>query len=240
MMANTPQLRCVDVSMDYENVPALAHVSFSVAAGAFVCVVGRNGSGKSSLLRGILGLTTFKSGQVLWDGSLRRQQIGYLPQQTQVQKDFPASVWEVVLSGCLNRKGKSPFYPAREKALAGEIMGRLGLGELKKKSYRNLSGGQQQRVLLARALCATEKMLFLDEPAASLDPRMTEEFYQLLAALNREKQVTIFMVTHDLDCCRRFASQIIHLDTRLLFSGSWADYLLTEAGQAWGEGERHD
>ena len=216
-----------DLTMSYENQPAVNRVSFDIMSGAYVCIGGENGSGKSTLLKGLLGLMPPKSGSVSYGDGLRRKMIGYLPQQTMVQRDFPASVWEVVLSGCLNRRGLRPFYSAKERELAQKNLEKLGAEGLKNRSYRALSGGQQQRVLLARALCATDKLLLLDEPVTGLDPVATAELYTLVRKLNKDG-VTIIMVSHDINCAVHYASKILHMDTGILFYGPTEDYLKSD------------
>ncbi len=178
--------------------PLHSNINLTIPAGAYACVIGENGTGKSTLIKTILGLLPPIEGSVTMGKNLSPVDIGYLPQQTQVQRDFPASVYEVVLSGCLNKMGLRPFYNKAEKQLAQDMLVKLNISELKKKSYSELSGGQQQRVLLARALCATNKVLLLDEPTAGLDIATTSEFYQLVKSLNDEG-ITIIMITHDLD-----------------------------------------
>ncbi len=219
-------LKLDHVSMGYEGRTAVDNISFEVNAGDYVCVVGENGSGKSTLVKGILGLVKLQSGAIAWQG-LERREAGYVPQQTQVQRDFPASVFEVVLSGCLNRRGLRPFYTRAEKERAQENIRLLGMENLFTKSYRALSGGQQRRVLLARALCATEKLLILDEPAAGLDPVVTAELYALMEKLNRERGVTVIMVSHDIESAVRYGSKILHMQTKALFFGTPADYQRT-------------
>ena len=162
------QIECKDVSVKYESQEVLKDISFSIEAGDYLCIVGENGSGKSTLVKTILGLENTKTGEVIFGDNLNKNEIGYLPQQTQAQKDFPASVYEVVLSGCLNSRGINPFYSYKDKKLANEMIKSLGIENIKKKSFRELSGGQQQRVLLARALCATKKIIILDEPITCL------------------------------------------------------------------------
>ena len=204
------QIECKDVSVKYENQVVLEDISFSIEAGDYLCIVGENGSGKSTLVKTILGLESAKTGEVIFGDNLNKNEIGYLPQQTQAQKDFPASVYEVVLSGCLNSKGFSPFYSMKDKKLANEMIKSLGIENIKRKSFRELSGGQQQRVLLARALCATKKIIILDEPITGLDPTVTREMYSLIKEINK-KGITIIMVSHDINFAVNNASKILHL-----------------------------
>ncbi len=228
---------CQDLSICYGNQVALEDVSFAVMPGDYLCIVGSNGSGKSTLLKGILGLLPVKAGNMSWGAAVNSGMIGYLPQQTTAQKDFPASVWEVVLSGCINRKGKRPFYHRAEYALAEETMKKLKIAHLKRKSFRCLSGGQQQRVLLARALCATENLLFMDEPITGLDPSVTAELYQLLYTLNREDGLTIVMTSHDLETALTYANKILQLDQQMVFYGSVSEYRGSNAFQKLTGGE---
>lgn len=220
-------ISCRDVCMSYENQLAVDHVSFDIEQGDYVCIVGENGSGKSTLLKGLLGLKRPESGSIVYGDGLKQNMIGYLPQQTQVQRDFPASVYEVVLSGCLNRRGIRPFYSSKEHQIANQALKTLSIQPLKKKSYRALSGGQQQRVLLARALCATEKLLLLDEPVTGLDPVATADLYSLIKQLNA-KGTTILMVSHDINCSLHHATKILHMDTQILFYGSSKEYQKSE------------
>ena len=217
-------LSCRDVTVAYDSKIAVDHVSFEVNEGEYVCIVGENGSGKSTLLKSILGLVSFGP-------EVHRKRLGYLPQQTNIQKDFPASVYEVVLSGCLNRRGLKPFYSKADKEQAMQHMERLGIGDFKKRSFSALSGGQQQRVLLARALCATDKLLLLDEPVTGLDPLVTEELYQLIVQLNRDLGVTIIMVSHDISSATQYADKILHINQSLLFYGDTKSYVNTELGK---------
>ena len=199
------QLRCSDVTLGYEGTAVMEHLSFSVSAGDYLYIVGENGSGKSTLMKAILGLKSPMAGKIETGDGLKPDEIGYLPQQTAVQRDFPASVLEIVRSGCLNRSGLRPFYTRQEKQLALDNMERLGITHLAKRCYRELSGGQQQRVLLARALGATQKMLVLDEPVTGLDPKAQTELYELIAKLNREDGITILMVSHDMEAAVKYA-----------------------------------
>ena len=223
-------LTCQGLTLGYDGKPVVSGISFNVNSGDYLCVVGENGSGKSTLIKAILGLNAPSEGQVLTGDGLKRNEIGYLPQQTMVQKDFPASVREVVRSGCLNRCGLRPYYSIAEKRIAEENMEKLGVAGLAKRCYRELSGGQQQRALLARALCATRKLLLLDEPAAGLDPVVTAELYDLIGELNKDG-ITIIIISHDILACVKYASHILHIGSgAVLFSGEKDDYLKSDAG----------
>ena len=225
-------ISCHDLCLAYEGKPAVENLSFDVEAGDYICIVGENGSGKSTLIKALLGLKKPKSGSVTYGDGLRQTEIGYLPQQTPAQKDFPASVKEVVLSGCR----AAPFYSRMEKRRAAEKIERLGLTELRNACYRDLSGGQQQRVLLARALCATRKLLLLDEPVTGLDPAVSAELYRIIQELNDEG-VGIIMVSHDVDCAIERARKILHLRRVPLFWGNSEDYRLSDVGRSF-MGER--
>ncbi len=192
------EIICKNLSVGYNNTPLHSNINLTIKPGAYVCVVGENGAGKSTLIKTILGLLPPIEGTINMGEGLSSVDIGYLPQQTQVQKDFPASVYEVVISGCLNKVGLRPFYNKAEKKLANDMLKKLNIYDLRKKSYSELSGGQQQRVLLARALCATNKVLLLDEPTAGLDVATTSEFYKLIKSLNSEG-ITVIMITHNLN-----------------------------------------
>ena len=219
-------LEVKNLTVRYERQTAVENVSFSLKEGDYAAIVGENGSGKSTLVKTLVGLIPASVGEVQMHGMTPRE-IGYLPQSTIVQKDFPASVTEVVLTGCLADGGFHPFYSKKQKALAKEMMELLGVTPYAKKSFRELSGGQQQRVLLARALCATKKLLILDEPASVLDPVVTHELYGILRKLNRERGITILMVSHDIHCALEQAKTILHMDKTLKFCGSVEDYANT-------------
>ena len=221
-------LTCTDLALGYEGKAIVEGLSFSVSAGDYLCIIGENGSGKSTLMKTILGLHHPLRGTVRTGDGLKQSEIGYLPQQTLVQRDFPASVYEIVLSGCQGRKGLLPFYNAADKALARENIRRMGIEHLAKRCYRELSGGQQQRVLLARALCATRKLLLLDEPVAGLDPKVTAEMYQLIDTLNRQDGITVIMISHDLGAALQYATHILHVGNRLWY-GTREEYLRSEA-----------
>ena len=218
-------LKCSDVTMSYEGVNVFEHLTFKLERGEYLCILGENGSGKSTLMKGLLGLLKPTCGQIEYSDGLARNEIGYLPQQSPVQRDFPASVYEVVLSGTLNRKGLSPFYGKREKKLAESNLERLSITHLKNSCYRDLSGGQQQRVLLARALCATKSLLLLDEPVTGLDPLVSAEFYDLISDLNKNDNITIIMVSHDVKQSVACATHILHLENKTCFFGTVDDYL---------------
>ena len=230
------QLSCQNLTVGYDGRTVLQGLNFEVNPGDYLCIVGENGSGKSTLMKTILGLQAPISGTILTGDGLRKNEIGYLPQQTQVQKDFPASVREIVLSGCQGRCGSRPFYSKEEKRLAEENIGKMGIGSLTKRCYRELSGGQQQRVLLARALCATRKMLLLDEPVSGLDPRVTAEMYGLIETLNREEGITVMMISHDISAALRYASHILHIGDSVFF-GTKTDYLQSPQGKVFDSGK---
>ena len=223
-------ITCRDLTLGYDGKTVVEGLDFSVSSGDYLCIVGENGSGKSTLMKTLLRLRQPISGAIEFGDGLKSSEIGYLPQQTVVQKDFPASVREIVQSGCLNRCGLRPFYTKREKLMAVENMSRLGISDLAGACYRELSGDQQQRVLLARALCATGKLLLLDEPTAGLDPVVTSELYELIARLNRESGITIIMITHDIAATEKYASHVLHICHEPLFFGSAEDYFRSEIG----------
>ena len=225
-------LSCQDLSLGYEGKIILEHISFEVNPGDYLCIVGENGSGKSTLMKTILGLRHPLKGRIATGEGLRQNEIGYLPQQTVVQRDFPASVWEIVLSGCQGRKGFRPFYSAEDKAMARRNIQRMGLESLTRRCYRDLSGGQQQRVLLARALCATGKLLLLDEPVSGLDPKVTAEMYRLIQNLNRQEGITVIMISHDLGAAIQYASHILHIGSRIYF-GPKNDYVRSTIGSSF-------
>ena len=221
------QLICKNISIAYEKENVVSDLSVTIEKGDYVSIIGENGTGKSSLLKGILGLVALKNGQVLFDEGCSRKNIGYLSQQNPMQKDFPASVYEVVLSGCLKSKGFKPFYSKKEKHLAMENLKKLGMEGLKKSCYADLSGGQKQRVLLARALCATDRMIILDEPVTGLDPVATAVMYHLVNKLNKDLGITIIMVTHDIDNALKYSNKILHLHKKnKYYFGPKEDYLI--------------
>ena len=216
-----------DISVHYDKRTAVDHVSFSIEEGDYIAVVGENGSGKSTLIKTVVGLLHPASGTIDRCG-IAPGEIGYMPQTTMVQKDFPATVEEVVLSGFLNARGLFPFYSGAQRTQALENMKILHVEGLGKKSFRDLSGGQQHRVLIARALCATKKLLVLDEPASVLDPVVTHGLYDTLRDLNENRGIAILMVSHDIHCAIEQSRKILHMDTTLRFFGSNEEYQKTE------------
>lgn len=231
-------ITCSHVDFGYENHDAVVDLTMEVDEGDYLCVVGANGAGKSTLVKGLLGLLAPTGGSLQVADELKRTGIGYLPQQTAAQKDFPATVREVVLSGVLSRRGRRFFYSGEEKEMAEKAMERLGIADLAKRCFRELSGGQQQRALIARALCAAGKLLILDEPVTGLDPQAIQEFYGFIRRLNREENVAIVMVSHDVANMVGQADKILHLQQRVLFYGTAQDYGKTRAGREFlGGGE---
>lgn len=224
-------IRCEKLAFSYEDVDVIKDLSFSVNDGDYLCIVGENGSGKSTLTKGLLGLKAPDKGKIILGENLKKKEIGYLPQQTPAQKDFPASVFEVVLSGRLNSRGLRPFYSKEDKMTAHDNIRKLGIEELMNRSYRDLSGGQQQRVLLARALCAGRRLIFLDEPVTGLDPIVTEEMYRLIEDLNKTDKITIVMVSHDISSAVKYATHILHLNFEKSFFGTTAEYIKSPLGQ---------
>lgn len=218
------QLCCKNVGFAYGGETVLSGVNFSVNAGDYLCIVGENGSGKSTLMKGILGLKEPSEGEIAFGDGLKANEIGYLPQQTGIQRDFPASVGEVVLSGRISGMGHRLFYSRADREAASENLERMGIEELKDRCYMELSGGQQQRVLLARAMCATKKLLLLDEPVTGLDPNAANEMYNLIKLINLCDKISVIMVTHDVHEAVRYATHILHLGHGQLFFGSVEEY----------------
>lgn len=225
------QIECQNLSLSYENHIVVSDLNFTVHAGDYVCVIGENGSGKSTLVKALLGLKKPSSGRIIFGDRLSHRQIGYLPQQSSAMRDFPASVREIVLSGC--RSGSFlPFYTKEERLEAAKNLTRLGISDLAKRCYRELSGGQQQRVLLARCLCAARDLILLDEPTAGLDPAVTADFYRLIQDINRDG-VTVVMVSHDIAAALHDATHILHIARHPLFFGRTEDYVKSEVGNRY-------
>lgn len=218
------QLICHHLSVGYDSKAVLTDLNFEVNEQDYLCIVGENGAGKSTLMKTILGLQKPVDGRIMVGDGLAQNEIGYLPQQKASQKDFPASVREIVLSGCQGRSGLRPFYNTQEKELSEDAMERMQITDLARRCYRELSGGQQQRVLLARALCATQKMLLVDEPVSGLDPKATAQMYELLEELNEIDGITIIMISHDIAAAMKYASHILRVGKHTFF-GTRDEYL---------------
>lgn len=216
-------LKVDSLDIGYEGKTVAANIDFEVKKGEYLCIVGENGAGKSTLVKTLLGLIKPIKGTV----EVGSGGIGYLPQQTDIQRDFPATVKEIVLSGCISGMGIRPFYSSVEKKKAKKNMELMSVWNMRNKSYRKLSGGQQQRVLLARALCASQDMLFLDEPVTGLDPKVTQDFYELVEKINSEG-VTIIMVSHDMEAALKYSSHILHIDKDSIFYGTKDEYLKSD------------
>ncbi|WP_051208806.1 metal ABC transporter ATP-binding protein [Butyrivibrio sp. WCD3002] len=230
-----PLLTVKDLSLGYDGCRVIENLNFSINEGDYLSIVGENGSGKTTLMKTLLHLQKPISGEILVSDGLKPDEIGYLPQQTLVQKDFPASVWEIVLSGCQSSMGLKPFYGKKEKVLAEKNMELMGISDFKNRCYRELSGGQQQRVLLARALCATKKLILLDEPVAGLDPVVTQQMYETIKELNASG-ITIIMISHDIASALKYSSHILHIGKEVFF-GTKAEYLKSNKGFAFSERE---
>ena len=228
-----------NLTLGYEGQGIITGLTFSVSEGDYLCIVGENGSGKSTFVKTVLGLVEPLKGTIILSGGLKKNAIGYLPQLSDIQRDFPSSVMEVVLSGCLNRHHRLFGYSAEEKARAREAICRMGMEEYRNKSFQELAGGQMRRVLLARALMATEKILFLDEPVTGLDPGAASELYSLLRRLN-ESGITVMMVTHDIHPALNDARTILHLSHNGWFFGTKEEYFASDPGQTFLKEAGHD
>lgn len=218
------QIICKNLVLGYDSKPVVSDLSFTVSKGDYLYIVGENGSGKTTLMKTLLGLSSPISGSVIFGEGFSQNEIGYLPQQTVIQRDFPASVREIVLSGCLNSCKFRPFYGKTEKTLADKNMEKLGILNIADRCYRELSGGQQQRVLLARALCSTHKMLLLDEPVSGLDPKVTEEMYGIIKSINENDGITVIMISHDSEAAAKYAGNVLHIGDPVFF-GTKEEYL---------------
>ena len=221
-------IKACNLTLGYEGKRVVDNLNFTVNSGDYLCVVGENGSGKTTLMKTVLHLNPPISGKIEMGEGLKPSEIGYLPQQTEVQRDFPASVWEIVLSGNLGHSGLMPFYTKEQREKARKNLEKMGIADLSKRCYRELSGGQQQRVLLARALCATTKMLLLDEPVSGLDPNVTAEMYGTIEALNNEG-ITVIMISHDMDAALKYATHILQIGKDVFF-GAKTEYIKYREG----------
>ncbi len=234
-----PLITCENVSLGYDGLTVARDINFSVNRGDYLSIIGRNGSGKSTLLKALLRLKAPEKGKIIYGEGLRQSDIGYLAQQTPVQKDFPASVFEVVLSGCVKSRGPFPFYSLEDKKKAHDKMALLGIEGIKNKCFRELSGGQQQRALLARAMCAADKILFLDEPVTGLDPVVTTELFNIINEMHKNG-MTIVMVSHDVHCAVKYSGRILHMNGGVLFDGTAEEYKTSAAGAEFIGGHKHD
>lgn len=230
-------IACDNVSFAYEGHVVVRELSLQIRQGEYLCIVGENGSGKSTLVKGLLGLLSPVHGKITYGEGLTFSKIGYLPQRTDAQKDFPASVWEVAASGCRSAR---PFLNKAEQEKVREQLRMMGVEDVRRASFATLSGGQQQRVLLARALCATESMLLLDEPVAGLDPLVTKEMYQVIDMLHQKRGLTVVMISHDIAAALRYADHILHLSHDQSFFGTTEEYRLSPLGLRFAGGTDDD
>ncbi|GHU64480.1 metal ABC transporter ATP-binding protein [Spirochaetia bacterium] len=230
-------INCQNAAFGYDGYTVIKGLNFSVRAGDYLCIVGKNGSGKSTLIKGMLRLLHPLQGEIAFCSGFKKDGIGCLSQQIAVKKDFPAGVFEIVLSGAAGSMGLRPFYSAKEKRRALDNMDRLGIADLKERCFSELSGGQQRRVLIGRALCATQRLLVLDEPAAGLDPLAAVELYTLLQKINKEMGITIIMVSHDIEAAEKYATKILHLQNKQYFFGETEEYLKSDIGKQFSKKE---
>lgn len=217
-------IKCTDLSIGYNDRIILKDLNFEIGENDYLCIIGENGSGKSTLVKSLLKLQKQISGKIEYCDNLKNNEIGYLPQRSNIQKDFPASVEEIVLSGCINKMGLKPFYSAKNRKKALHNMELMKIDHLKKESYQNLSGGQQQRVLLARALTSGSKALILDEPVTALDPIATNDMYSLIETINKEYRIAVIMVSHDITAAFKYATHILYLSNSGVFFGTTDEY----------------
>ena len=231
-------LTCKNASFGYDGEVVLSGIDFTLCGGEYMCILGENGAGKSTLVKGILGLISPVTGEIEFGEGLRACEVGYLPQQTQVQKSFPASVLEVVLSGRINSMGMSPFYNRKDREDAVKKLELMGMKGMERRSFQELSGGQKQRVLLARAMCAAGRLILLDEPVSGLDPAATTDLYELIADINKNMGMTVIMVSHDTQAAVKYASHIMQLSHTQLFYGTVDDYKNSEVGHDYLKGAK--
>lgn len=201
---------CDKLTLSYNKEIIVSNLTFDIKDGEYICIVGENGTGKSTLVKAILGLISPADGKITFNG-IKQNEIGYISQNSVIPDNFPASIYEIVLSGCLNRKKFMPFYSKADKEKANKYLKILELDNIKNKNFSQLSGGQKQRVLLARALCATKKVILLDEPTAGLDPLATNELYEIINTLNKENKITVIAVSHDIENAIKYSDRILNL-----------------------------
>lgn len=231
-------LTCKNASFGYDGEVVLSGIDFTLCGGEYMCILGENGAGKSTLVKGILGLISPVTGEIEFGEGLCACEVGYLPQQTQVQKSFPASVLEVVLSGRINSMGMRPFYNRKDREDAVKKLELMGMKGMERRSFQELSGGQKQRVLLARAMCAAGRLILLDEPVSGLDPAATTDLYELIADINKNMGMTVIMVSHDTQAAVKYASHIMQLSHTQLFYGTVDDYKNSEVGHDYLKGAK--
>ena len=231
-------LTCKNASFGYDGEVVLSGIDFTLCGGEYMCILGENGAGKSTLVKGILGLISPVTGEIEFGEGLRACEVGYLPQQTQVPKSFPASVLEVVLSGRINSMGMRPFYNRKDREDAVKKLELMGMKGMERRSFQELSGGQKQRVLLARAMCAAGRLILLDEPVSGLDPAATTDLYELIADINKNMGMTVIMVSHDTQAAVKYASHIMQLSHTQLFYGTVDDYKNSEVGHDYLKGAK--
>ena len=218
---------CENISYSYEKKEAVTNVSFNVEENDYLCILGENGTGKSTIVKMLVGLIKPTAGKITYN-NMKRTQIGYLPQSTNIDPIFPASVREVVMQGRCEKLGKKFFYSQSDKKIVDEKIKLLGIECIKNKNFSELSGGQKQRVLLARALAATDKLIILDEPVSGLDPLVTAEMYDIIDKLNKESGIAVVMISHDTKSAAKYAKHILHIKNEQLFYGDTKDYVNTE------------
>lgn len=226
-------LKCENVSLSYDGKTVAEKIDFEIARGDYLCILGENGSGKTTLINALLGLKKPASGKITYGEGVKAENIGYLPQKQSASVDFPACAREIVRTGFLGKRGFRPYYSKAERERAEELIEKLGVSGFAHRQLAELSGGQQKRVLLARALCATEDLLILDEPTAALDPIVTEELYEMTKRLNAEEGISVIMVSHDVAAATKYANRILHIKHEQLFFGETEDYLKTELAKAY-------
>ncbi len=231
-------LTCRNASFGYDGEVVLSGIDFTLYGGEYMCILGENGAGKSTLVKGILGLISPTAGEIEFGEGLRACEVGYLPQQTQVHKSFPASVLEVVLSGRINSMGMRPFYNRKDREDALKKLELMGMKGTERRSFQELSGGQMQRVLLARAMCAAGRFILLDEPVSGLDPAATTDLYELIADINKNMGMTVIMVSHDTEAAVKYASHIMQLSHTQLFYGTVDEYKNSELGHDYLKGAK--
>ncbi len=215
-------IKAENLAIGYDKCPVAEHINFKINRGDYVCIIGENGAGKSTLVKTILGLIPPVGGSLEASDDIS---IGYLPQQTTLQKDFPATVKEIVMTGLLPGK-KGFFYTKKDKETAMEKLSVMGIEDLAGKNFKNLSGGQQQKVLMARALCISGDAMLLDEPVTGLDPNATDDLYEMVKKLHK-KGIAIIMVSHDRNAITRDSDHIMYIgDT--FFYGTNKEFIASE------------